>query len=38
MDYAMPFFIQVLSDLTKKVEVVEKKTVDREKKDEKAAQ
>jgi len=38
MEFSMPYFIQVLSELTKKVEVVQKKTDEREKKDEKAAQ
>jgi len=32
-DFAMPFFIQLVRDLTSKVEVVQKKTEDREKKD-----
>jgi len=32
-DFAMPFFIQLVRDLTSKVDVVQKKTEDREKKD-----
>jgi len=34
MEYSMPYFIQVLSELTRKVEVVEKKAVARDKKEE----
>lgn len=34
-DFAMPFFIQMVSELTKKVEKVEKKNEEREKKEEK---
>jgi len=34
----MPFFVQLVKDLTTKVETVQKKTEDREKKDEKLAQ
>jgi clathrin heavy chain len=33
LEYSMPFFVQVLSDLTKKVDTVEQKTVKMEKKE-----
>ena len=37
-DFAMPYFIQIVKELTTKVEVVQKKHEDREKKEEKQAQ
>jgi len=37
-DYSMPYFIQIVKELTTKVEVVQKKHEDREKKEEKQAQ
>jgi clathrin heavy chain len=37
MEFAMPFFIQVTSELTSRVETVQKKHEDREKKEEQIA-
>ena len=37
-DFSMPYFIQIVKELTTKVEVVQKKHEDREKKEEKQAQ
>jgi len=38
MEYSMPFFVQIVSDLTRKVEVVQKEVTNVQDKQEKAAQ
>ena len=38
LEFSMPYFIQIMKDLTNKVETVQKKHDEREKKEEKAAQ